>query len=90
MPEAQVMNPQEASPAYKLDVQLHELLMKPATRPAAPPPLIGAPQTLRYPHSQAVPTCKKGPTKITSPKTASGSMVQPKSCTPCAAGHFLT
>lgn len=49
MPEAQTMAAPEGSRAYKLDVQLHELLMKPATRPTGPPAPVGAPQSLPVP-----------------------------------------
>src|SRR5690348_2990912 len=46
MPEVRAMQEPEAPPAYKLDVQLHELLMKPSARPTPPPPPNGAAQML--------------------------------------------
>ena len=43
MPETHVTQTPEPSPAYKLDVNLHDLLMKPATHPAVPTLPMGAP-----------------------------------------------
>ena len=60
MPEAQVMDRTEAPASYKLDVQLHEILMKPSTRPAAPPPPVGTPQTLPVPPFPSRPELQQG------------------------------
>ena len=60
MPEAQPMHTPEASPAHKLDVQLHELLMKPTARPAAPLPPVGTPQTLPMPPFPSRPELQQG------------------------------
>src|SRR6516162_170088 len=47
MAEAQQVNENgEAAPTFRLDVQLHELLMQPDAKPAAPPPALGPPQAL--------------------------------------------
>jgi MoaA/NifB/PqqE/SkfB family radical SAM enzyme len=60
MPEAQAIQTPEPSPAYKLDVHLHELLMKPSTRPAAPPLPAGASQTLPFPAFPSRPDLQQG------------------------------
>ena len=47
MPEVEVPRVSEAAPTYRLDVQLHELLMKPPEQPRLlPPPPSGELQTL--------------------------------------------
>ena len=50
----------EAAPSFRLDVQLHELLMKPAAQPAAPPPPVGEPQQLPEPVFPCRPELQKG------------------------------
>src|SRR5271165_6948500 len=50
MPEVEVPRVSEAAPSYRLDVQLHELLMKPPDAPRLlPPPPNGKLQTLPEP-----------------------------------------
>jgi MoaA/NifB/PqqE/SkfB family radical SAM enzyme len=51
MPEVQNQRETEQSspPPFRLDVQLHELLMQPAAKPAAPPPRTGEAQKLPEP-----------------------------------------
>jgi MoaA/NifB/PqqE/SkfB family radical SAM enzyme len=68
MPEAQALHTSKASLAHKLDVQLHELLMKPAARPAAPPPPVGAPQTLPVPPFPSRPELQQNKDKDEVPK----------------------
>ena len=60
MPEAPVMDRTEAPASFKLDVQLHELLMKPGSRPPAPPPPVGAPRTLAVPPFPSRPELQQG------------------------------
>ncbi len=49
MPDLQTPAANTSAPAYRLDVQLHELLMKPVERSLVPPPLGGVAQTLPQP-----------------------------------------
>ncbi len=50
MPEVQVPEATQAAPSYRLDVELHELLMKPPEQPRLlPPPPSGKEQTLPTP-----------------------------------------
>jgi MoaA/NifB/PqqE/SkfB family radical SAM enzyme len=62
MPEVQELAAPvpEAPPQYKLDVQLHELLMKPAARPVPPPPPGGVLQTLPVPPFPSRPKLQEG------------------------------
>jgi len=60
MPEVEHMPVEQAPPAYKLDVELHELLIKPAARPPAPPPPVGRPQTLPVPPFPSRPRLQRG------------------------------
>ena len=48
-------------PSFRLDVQLHEVLMNPATRPVAPPPVSRPPQQLPEPVFPCRPELQKGP-----------------------------
>jgi len=68
MPEAQTMQSPEVRSAYKLDVQLHQLLMKPATRPPAPPPQMGEAQTLPVPPFPSRPELQQGSDEDYMPK----------------------
>ena len=68
MPEAQTMTAPEASRPYKLDVHLHELLMKPGTRPTGPLAPGGAPQSLPRPPFPSRPELQQGTDEEYSPK----------------------
>src|SRR5215475_1726375 len=48
------------TPPFRLDVQLHELLMNPAAKPTAPPPPLGAPQHLPEPLFPSRPKLQEG------------------------------
>jgi MoaA/NifB/PqqE/SkfB family radical SAM enzyme len=50
-----------ATPPFRLDVQLHELLMNPAAKPTAPPLPLGEPQQLPEPVFPSRPKLQKGP-----------------------------
>src|SRR5262252_8576913 len=61
MPEPQ--QPEEATeapPPFRLDVQLHELLMQPGAKPSAPPPEAKEPQELPEPVFPCRPQLQKG------------------------------
>jgi len=60
VPKTHVTQTPEASPAYKLDVHLHDLLMKPATHRAVPTLPIDAPQTLPVPPFPSRPELQQG------------------------------
>jgi MoaA/NifB/PqqE/SkfB family radical SAM enzyme len=60
MPELQEIPAPEAHPSYKLDVQLHELLMKPAARSAVPLPRNGISQALPVPPFPSRPELQQG------------------------------
>src|SRR2546423_4639438 len=70
MPEVQpaAADVSRAPPQYKLDVQLHELLMKPAARPVLPPPPTGALQTLPVPPFPSRPELQQGSDEEYMPK----------------------
>ena len=57
MPEVQVPEGTQAAPTYRLDVQLHDLLMKPPEQPRLlPPPSNGKEQKLPIPCSRSIPS----------------------------------
>jgi sulfatase maturation enzyme AslB (radical SAM superfamily) len=61
MPEPQQhQEATEAAPRFRLDVQLHELLMQPAAKPAAPPAEKKEPQELPEPVFPCRPELQKG------------------------------
>src|SRR5215472_6407896 len=56
------------TPPFRLDVQLHELLMTPAAKPTAPPPPVGEPQQLPEPVYPSRPELHRGPDSDYLPK----------------------
>ena len=71
MPEVQVPEGTQAAPTYRLDVQLHELLMKPPETPRLlPPPPNGKEQQLPTPVFPQYPELMRLPPPRPPPRSA--------------------
>ncbi|HET7873698.1 MAG TPA: radical SAM protein, partial [Terriglobales bacterium] len=61
-----------APPPFRLDVELHELLMNPASKPTAPPPPRGEPLSLPEPVFPSRPKLQQGPDSAYIPHNGNG------------------
>src|SRR5260370_15477408 len=60
MAESRDQGTTDSPPPFRLDVQLHDLLMQPAAKPATRPPTVGGPQKLPEPEFPSRPELQNG------------------------------
>ena len=89
MPEVQVPEGTHAAPSYRLDVQLHELLMKPPEQPRLlPPPPDGKQQVLPEPVFPQHPELMTAADEDFFPKKEAANIRPSRFTVRCGAGPF--